>query len=431
MSRSRCLLVITFSYPPVLSPRAFRWGMLNAHFASNGWEVHVVTSWQPGLPSQETARGVHVHRAGWTLADRLRSRLGRRTRAQPTGVKASKRDGLPLADTVRRYLWRPFYWPDSSFLWYWPARRSAMALARALRPEAIVTVSPTFTAHLVGSAVRRRLATRWVLDIGDPFSLQQESPPNNRRLFARLNLATERRILELADRVCVTTDGTAARYAEAFPAAAGKLRVIPPLAPAEDTPPGARTRLSHEGTIRLVYAGTLYKGLREPGFLLALLEALRARSPGRKLELHLFGEMRAFDDELRAWRERVGGGLELHGLVSRETVAAALDAADIIVNIGNNSRDQLPSKVVEYAATGRPILNVVRTPADTSAVFLRSYPDLLTLIDEGGAPTHAQLDSAWAFIDKTPRRLSRDTVDAWLRPYRLPAIAKAYEQVLG
>lgn len=430
MSQERRLLVITFSYPPVLSPRAFRWEALTAHFASCGWEVHVLTSWQPGLPHRETMRGVHVHRAGWTAADTLRSRLGRPTRAHSRHAEDSKRGKASLAELLRRCLWRPFYWPDSSFLWYWPARRAALRLAGTLRPDVIVTVSPTFTAHLVGRAVRRRLAARWILDIGDPFSLQEESPPNNRRLFGPLNLAAERQILELADHVCVTTEGTAARYAEAFPTASRKLRVIPPLAAGDDATPSWPTAFPPDEAIRLVYAGTLYKGLREPGYLLRLVDALRTRFAARKIELHLFGEMRVFAEELRVWGERLGGSVQVHGLVSREMVAAALDGADIIVNIGNNSRDQLPSKVVEYAATGRPILNLVRTPADTSAVFLGSYPDLLTLIDEGGTPTDAQIASAAAFLERLPRRLSREVVDAWLRPYRLPAIAAAYEQAL-
>jgi hypothetical protein len=44
----RRLLLVSFSYEPMLHARAFRWTALAKHFAARGWEVDVLTSWQPG-----------------------------------------------------------------------------------------------------------------------------------------------------------------------------------------------------------------------------------------------------------------------------------------------------------------------------------------------------------------------------------------------
>ena len=52
---------------------------------------------------------------------------------------------------------------------------------------------------------------------------------------------------------------------------------------------------------------------------------------------------------------------------------------DVLVNIGNHSEAQLASKVVEYMAVGRPILNLVSIARDASVTALADYPAALTL----------------------------------------------------
>jgi glycosyltransferase involved in cell wall biosynthesis len=424
------MLVITFSYAPMLNARAFRWTALAAHFAANGWAVDVLTSRQPGTASSEAQGALRVHRAGWSWAEALRGVL-RRQRGQTPGADPGRR-GLParLLQLVRHWTWRHVYWPDSSCLWYWPARRKALELVSRQRPDVVISVCPTFTAVLVGRAAQRAAPhVRWLIDVGDPFSLQVDAAPNNSALYGPLNRRVEHAALLRADAVAVTTPHTAGRYADAFPAAAPKIHVIPPLLSAPAAPPDAPL-FAADGVVRLVYVGTLYRGLREPRFLAELLQALCARQPGERYELHLYGDVHEFADVLADWRRRLGAALQVHGMVPRETIARAIESASVLVNIGNSSADQLPSKVVEYAASGKPILNIVRQPEDSSARFLESYPDKLLLHDRGAAPSAAQLAALESFIARLPRRLSAERIESWLAPYRLPRIAAQYEKLM-
>jgi glycosyltransferase involved in cell wall biosynthesis len=239
----------------------------------------------------------------------------------------------------------------------------------------------------------------------------------------------ERRALEGASAVAVTTTRTAERYAAAFPTSAAKLRVIPPLLsiPQAGTSPAPFPR---DGGTRLLYVGRLYRGLREPRFLLELFEALCALRTQTRYELHLIGEAHEFEVPLLDWKRRLGQRLSVHGVKSREATAAAVAAADVLVNLGNESADQLPSKVVEYAAAGKPILNLARQDDDVSSSFLRSYPDTLTLLDRGAAPEARQLEALAAFVRELPRALSAEERERWIAPYRLPAIAAQYEALL-
>jgi glycosyltransferase involved in cell wall biosynthesis len=414
----RRMLVITASYAPLLNARAFRWTALAQHFAANGWEVDVVTMAHAGAPAGSTRlSGVQVHRVGGGVVDTLRGSA----RAKPSRLKAGV---LGLG----RRAWRSLYWPDGDCLWYWPARRAALDLLRERRHETIVGVSPTFTAVVAARAAHRASPdARLVLDLGDPFSPAADIAPNNLALYDGLNMRTERDCFQRARAVSVTTPQTAGRYAAAFPESAAKVRVIPPLFSIPAGQAGGRF-FPEDGKLRLVYVGTLYQRLREPGFLLRLFEALRARNAS--YELHFFGDVHAFSPLLEDASRRLDGAVRVHGVVPRETVARAVDDADILVNIGNTTRDQLPSKVVEYAASGKPILNIARHAEDSSVSFLAAYPDKLNLHDRGAPPTPAEVDALAAFAAGLPRRLSPAAVDAWLAPYRLPRIAAQYEEIL-
>jgi glycosyltransferase involved in cell wall biosynthesis len=327
-----------------------------------------------------------------------------------------------------RRIWRTFYWPDGDCLWFGPARRAALDLLRERRHETIVGVSPTFTAILAARAAHRASPdARLVLDLGDPFSPEADIAPNNLAFYEGLNLRTERDCFRRASAVSVTTPQTAARYASAFPESASKIRVIPPLFSFPEARAGGRL-FPQDGKARLVYVGTLYPRLREPRFLLQLFEALRARRPS--CELHFFGDVHAFAALLEDTSRKLDGAVRVHGVVPRETVARAVDDADILVNIGNTTRDQLPSKVVEYAASGKPILNIARHAEDSSVSFLASYPDKLSLHDRGQAPAPAEVDALAEFAARLPRRLPGAAIDSWLAPYRLPRIAARYEEIL-
>jgi hypothetical protein len=430
-ARPRRLLVISFSYAPMLHARAFRWTALAGHFARNGWEVDVLTSWQPG--SEDSRSGpLRIHRTGWRWAERLR-RVLRRGRGQLPASAAPGRPGLAgrLLGGLRAVLWRPFYWPDSSCFWYWPARRAALGLLRERQHDAVVSVTPTFTGVVVGEAVRRASpGAKWLLDVGDPFSLQVAAAPNNARLYGALNRRVERRVFAAAAAISVTTPQTAARYAEAFPESAAKIRVIPPLLSVPAGAP-APAPFADDGTIRFIYVGTLYRGLREPGYLLRLMEGLASARAGARFELHFYGDAHLFAAELEGWRTRLPGALHVHGSVPREAVAAAIEASSVLVNIGNRSEDQLPSKVVEYVASGRPILNIASGPHDLSTQFLAPYPDRLVLVDAGAAPRAEDVAALARFTEELPRRLPAGQVAPLLEPYGLPRIAAAYAELLS
>ena len=437
------ILLLSYWYAPARHPRAFRWTSLAAYWARKGWSVDVVCSGGSGLPGEERIDGVRVFRAGGAITGAIRNRFGKSGRIDRPGDRGPggqtrllpEKHSTPPATAFLRWindtLWRRVWWPDYACLWYFPALKKAAALLEKNRYDGLITTSDPFTGHLAGLSLHRRFPRLpWVVDIGDPFILQKTTPMNNLFLYDRLNHRVEKRVLEGARGVTVTSPFTLEEYREAFPESGTKITVAPPLLStkgAEDKGPGP---FPDDGKIRLVFVGTLYRKVRSPAFLLRLFERLLDSPVGEKLELHFFGNINDCEDFFEPYGSLLGGRIFLHGVVERSLALQATAAAGILVSIGNVTSHQLPSKVVEYAAAGKPILHLSPSERDSSARFFQDYPVWHLLREEEDSLSGDELARTIRFIEEA-RRPDRARIDRWLRAFRVEAVAKIYEDLLA
>ncbi len=432
--RDRKILLVSHWYAPALHPRAFRWSAVASRWAALGHRVDVVCSWAPGLPLEETVEGVHVFRVGGELLGRLKDRLWRppafraaavRTTDAPEGTSSISRLAGWMSDAV----WKKVRWPDYACLWYFPALREARRLAVGNAYTAAVTVSDPFTCHLVGLRLKKDSpAMPWLVDAGDPFSFQDVTPVNNTRMHGRRNESAEREVLSRADAVAVTNPAAMTEYAARFPESAGKIHVVPPLL-SLPPPTGAPRFFPEDGKLRLVFIGTLYRDVRNPAFLLRLFERLLASPLSERIELHFFGDTNDCRDYFTTLRADIAGKIRLHGMVGRETVARAMAEAAALVHIGNATIYQLPSKVVEYSAAGRPILNIVRSAKDSSTAFFEGYPAVRNVV-EGEESLKGEMAAELVRFLEDPPPVERVALGRWLSPFRVEAIADVYERLL-
>jgi glycosyltransferase involved in cell wall biosynthesis len=276
---------------------------------------------------------------------------------------------------------------------------------------------------------RRHPSLGWLVDLGDPFSPLPSVPVNNALLYGWLNRWVERSVLQHSSAVAVTTQRTADLYLAAFPRCRDKLRVIPPLLSA---PPAARAEpfFSQTGARRLVFVGSLYRRIRDPRLVLATLDQLLRTPLGTNLELHFVGKVDECRSDFAAYDHLLGRKVILHGPVERSVALQAMREADVLVSIGNATDCQLPSKLVEYVGSGKPIVNFASSLHDSSAEFLRDYPARLCVgqrVADAHSPDFRKLLDflavAWTPIE--PSRLA-----AILAPYLPERIGAAYAACL-
>lgn len=433
------ILILSFSYAPRTNPRATRWTTLAEEFAQSGHSVRVVTSWQPGLPTQETLRGVKVHRVGMRVLERLRLTLSANKPANDGKIAAESATTARPDDLVRRvmkllnrHLWRNLWWPDSACVWLMPALNTARKLLAEHPADAVISVSPAFSAVVASHflAGNRKQYGRWIIDLGDPFSFMEQAAPNNDLIYGRLNRWFEKRAFLHADGISVTTDGTREIYNRLYPECAEKITVIPPLLSPLPDPAPLGLFASNDGTTRLVFIGTLYRNLRRPDYLLRLFSAMLELRPAFDCELHLIGDTHECREILAAHQQRLGHRLAVHAPVNRNIAARAMRDADVLVNLGNETAFQLPSKLVEYAATGKRIVNISSLAADSSTAFLADYPQALCLQDQGSVPSAEQVLTFSAFCENRGcQELDASALSSLLQPFTLKIVSQRYSQL--
>lgn len=114
----------------------------------------------------------------------------------------------------------------------------------------------------------------------------------------------------------------------------------------------------------LLYAGTLYHGIRNPKILADL-----KRNLPKEFEFVFCGNC----DDVNDMEMLRKAGIICKGYCSQDALAEEIEKADILVNIGNLVQNQLGSKIVDYIATGKPILNVTQFKECPTKAVLSKY----------------------------------------------------------
>lgn len=154
-------------------------------------------------------------------------------------------------------------------------------------------------------------------------------------------------------------------------------RVIPVDFPNLIPPDRTKQVTLGEDGIHCAFVGSFYPDIRSPEFLFELFRKLEDSG----IVLHIIGNTIR---EEQAYRPRLPSNIKLHGQVSKEEADAFMNAADILVNVGNSIDNQIPSKIVDYIARGKPILNLCKLPYCPTLRYTEKYPLALNLQESDG-----------------------------------------------
>ena len=117
--------------------------------------------------------------------------------------------------------------------------------------------------------------------------------------------------------------------------------------------------------IKLIYAGRLYRKIRNPEFMLSVISKVN------QINLDLYIMEHECDDIIIKY---TSDRIKMKGAANRETYENMIcNEYDILVNIGNNCDNLSPSKMFELLSSGRPIVNFYYRK-DSQYVLIERYP---------------------------------------------------------
>ena len=317
------ILIISTSFYPINSPRSFRTTELAIELSKRKHEVTVITEVNP---EQEALAARH----GLTIKP-----LGIKT---VTTLKTTKTRNRVIKRVLRQF----FNWPDIEY---------RNIVYESLKQEennydVLISIAAPHAVHWGVSKFISKMGNNnkkwntWIADCGDPFMLSENANYKKPFYFSYL----EKSFCRKADFITVPIENAKKAYYSEF---LNKIKVIPQGFRFDSTNKGA----SPENKVTtFAYAGSLMLNRRDPSQLIEYLVE-------REYEFKFFiysDNRKILEKYLNLYPEKI----LYKSKIPRNKLLSELSDADFLVNFRNVGESQSPSKLIDYAISGRPVISL-------------------------------------------------------------------------
>jgi glycosyltransferase involved in cell wall biosynthesis len=242
--------------------------------------------------------------------------------------------------------------PDARIGWYWPSLKRGKELLRAQRFDAIVTLGPPHSTHLIGRTLSRTSGIPHTPVLIDPWVDIVYYKNFHRTAATRaLDCHFERSVLEQSQKIVFITRTMLDDYVRKYPAIKDKSRVLYWGYSEEAFTGLVRTQPAAGGEEVILHAGNIFDYQNVPAFWKRLRKEVEN---GRKLKLVFVGTVSpgvrrsVTDSGLDPWTE-------YKGFLPYPDVVRELGRASALL-VCTTERRHVPGKLFEYLRAGKPII---------------------------------------------------------------------------
>jgi glycosyltransferase involved in cell wall biosynthesis len=321
------ILIVTYGFYPEISPRSFRATELVKEFVRQGHEVTVVAPAKEGLEnflSDYSIDFIDIGEVTWKVP-----------------VIPSNASVVQLFNRVLVRL--------SSLLFEYPLIQLKGKVAKALKKlkgyDLLISIAVPYPIHWGVSSIWKKNADTnpakiWVADCGDPYMGQENDTFSPPFYFAW----KEKSFCRKADYLSLPTDNSYVGY---YPEFHEKVVVIPQGFKFEDY----RVNQTKRNDDKLIfgYGGMFIPGRRDPREFLEFLLSVK-----NDFEFHVYTNSPQYVESF-AQRSK---NIKLFPVIDRMELMKRFSSMDFLVNFTNVGKAQTPSKLIDYAILGKPIMNI-------------------------------------------------------------------------
>ncbi|MBR9910195.1 MAG: glycosyltransferase family 4 protein [Gammaproteobacteria bacterium] len=375
------VLMLAYYFPPIAASGSLRPLGFCQHLEENGYIPYIVsTDPQDAHPPvnqdadllERIPAAVRVDRL--THPNRLRQLLelrdglrGGESQAQAatqavagdsTNVE-EKRQGL-FKRIKTAVLNRLFLFPDHQKPWIKAVEKHVLALPADEQPDIVFATGNPWSGLVAGMRVAKKLGVPFVADFRDPWT--RNPKPAVSEAIHQLSCKLEKQVVEAADLVIANTESLKQQFIDDYPEIDGKVKVltngygehlIDLLAAVTGPELSAPYELCHYGSV--------YE-LRKPDRLLEAMSGLveQGRLQPGQLIVRFRGHWGVEDADCNT----LADALEQAGFISREPALAhqdylkAMKQSQYLLILQQDFPLQIPGKLYEYIATGRPVVMI-------------------------------------------------------------------------
>lgn len=328
----RRVLVLSVHYPPIQSSQSVRAAKLLKYLPATGWQPDVVCA------TEDPAFGFD-------------STLNRDIPKQTTVIRVSGPSSL------RSNFLGLSRVPDHMAPWIPKAIGAAMRLARSNRYDAMITLSFPASSHVAGLGVNVLTGLPWIADFSDPWTNNPYSSGERSTLRQLCNRVLETLTLKAASLVGFTT-----REFRDFKVPLRHRTVRESVILPNPTEQADFLRVAPDSdpqrSYSIVHVGSLY-GIRQPDHFLEGFSRFMEIDPSRLASVRFVGQWTRASEPKVLRYPLVRSRVTFVPPISRDEALREMQTADLLLLIEptREARDIfLPMKLVEYLASGTPIL---------------------------------------------------------------------------
>ena len=357
----------------------------------NNTTVHVLTIHPDSYPASVKrnfqislpVNNESIHRTGvidsfailLRLRDGLKRLLGKKVVPYQAGsdnhslVFASSEDSKQknqksFAQQIKDFIYDICYFPDQAGPWLLPAFWKGLSVIRKNDIKVIFATGMPWSGLIVGWLLHLMTRKPLIADFRDPW-IGNPFHKSKGRVIDALSAFFEKLVVRGAALVTANTDPLRDDFLKRYPDLPDHhFMTLPNGFDITDFDLLNKDSASSANELVLCHAGFLY-GLRDPAPILDAIRAVNAKNEEKDQKI-VFKQVGRFDLHYNL-KERFAdllqsGELLLMPECPYQDCLEHLGKADILVNVQSGTKTQVPSKLYDYLALNKPILNL--TPID-------------------------------------------------------------------
>ncbi|MCF1752562.1 glycosyltransferase family 4 protein [Mariniradius sediminis] len=372
---SKRVLIITYYWPPSAGSGVQRWLKFAKYLPEFGWDPVIFTPENPDFDlkdpglEKEIPKNVEVLKFPiWEPYDLFRK--VKNQRENPAKILEKRKKSW--RDLAAIWLRANALIPDPRIFWKKPAVGFLLDLMKNGQFDAIITTGPPHSIHLIGLELKRKTGITWLADFRDPWSTWEflDTLPMVDWVKQR-HQKLEKQVLSQAD-VVTTISPTFQSDLEAI--GERKVDLLTNGFDESDLPhPWPHTPESEE-PIEILYTGVI-DSIRNPTpFLLAFKKVFENEK--KNVLLRFVGLVSEGVQESVKNDPWLSSHVVFEGYISHQAVFEYYKKSHLLLLIltdTKNAKGNIPGKLFEYMATGRPIIALGDPEGDAAKILAEAH----------------------------------------------------------
>lgn len=412
------IYIVIYNFPPIGAGRAWAWHHFANKLSQNGYDVSIITT-EPSkndpLYSVSALQMLENRKYNIIRVNDAKfyyltySKYTKPKEEIETNIRDRKKGIRSVLIKIYRFFTRIIFYPDRMCMWAKNVRKFLMKQDFS-NNDIIISIGFPFSTHYQMYKFAKRKKCKLILDYGDPWHFNP-SPETEPKWRQKLDYYIEKKIVDFADYIIVTTDTTYKAFKKIF-----KINKIGILRQGVNIKDYflENESIEKKEAIRMVYTGIFYKEIRDPSIFFNALKIIDQKID-YKIEIIIAGRIDPYFSEIISkldLKNMKNIKVFFEGNIGFNECIKLQNTSDILLFFSNKYEMQVPGKLYEYLATDKPILSISYNKGETEEIIEKHNRGVIVFNDEKLAEKLLNILSTYNKHECFPS-LSNKVVDAY------------------